>query len=85
MVFLAGEWVPAWLWMSVEEILDASRPYLDQGMMGIKVKVGANPNEDADKLARLREALGDDLWLGVDANEGAGFDSSDHTAARSRF
>jgi L-alanine-DL-glutamate epimerase-like enolase superfamily enzyme len=59
----------AWLWMSVEEILDASRPYLDAGMMGIKVKVGADPNEDADKLARLREALGDDVWLGVDANE----------------
>jgi L-alanine-DL-glutamate epimerase-like enolase superfamily enzyme len=59
----------AWLWMSVEEILDASRPYLDQGMMGIKVKVGADPNEDADKLARLREALGDETWLGVDANE----------------
>ncbi len=59
----------AWLWMSVEEILDASRPYLDQGIMGIKVKVGSNPNEDADKLARLREALGEELWLGVDANE----------------
>jgi L-alanine-DL-glutamate epimerase-like enolase superfamily enzyme len=59
----------AWLYMSVEEILDASRPYLDQGMMGIKVKVGAEPNEDADKLARLREALGEDVWLGVDANE----------------
>ena len=59
----------AWLWMSAEEILEASRPYLDQGMMGIKVKVGADPEEDADRLTRLREALGDDVWLGVDANE----------------
>jgi L-talarate/galactarate dehydratase len=59
----------AWLWMSVEEILEASRPYLEQGMMGIKVKVGANPEEDADRLTRLREALGDDVWLAVDANE----------------
>ena len=59
----------AWLWMSPEEILDASRPYLDQGMMGIKVKVGADPEADADRLTRLREALGDDVWLGVDANE----------------
>jgi L-alanine-DL-glutamate epimerase-like enolase superfamily enzyme len=59
----------AWLWMSVEEILEASRPYLDQGMMGIKVKVGADPEADADRLARLREALGDDVWLAVDANE----------------
>jgi L-talarate/galactarate dehydratase len=59
----------AWLWMSPEEIIDASRPYLDQGMMGIKVKVGADPEADADRLTQLREALGDDVWLAVDANE----------------
>jgi L-alanine-DL-glutamate epimerase-like enolase superfamily enzyme len=59
----------AWLWMSVEEIIEASRPYLDQEMLGIKVKVGGSPNEDADRLARLRETLGDDIWLAVDANE----------------
>lgn len=59
----------AWLWMSVDEIMDASRPYLDDGMKGIKVKVGANPAEDFDKLSRLREALGEDVWIAVDANE----------------
>jgi L-alanine-DL-glutamate epimerase-like enolase superfamily enzyme len=55
--------------MSPEEILDASRPYLDEGLMGIKVKVGANPADDADRLQRLREWLGDDVWLAVDANQ----------------
>jgi L-alanine-DL-glutamate epimerase-like enolase superfamily enzyme len=59
----------AWLWMSVEEIVEASRPYLDQGMLGIKVKVGADPASDADRLHRLREHLGEDFWLAVDANE----------------
>jgi L-alanine-DL-glutamate epimerase-like enolase superfamily enzyme len=59
----------AWLWMSPEQIIDASRPYLDLDMMGIKVKVGADPEADADRLTRIREALGDDVWLGVDANE----------------
>jgi L-alanine-DL-glutamate epimerase-like enolase superfamily enzyme len=59
----------AWLWMSPQQIIDESRPYLDQGMMGIKVKVGADPEADADRLTRIREALGDDVWLGVDANE----------------
>jgi L-alanine-DL-glutamate epimerase-like enolase superfamily enzyme len=59
----------AWLWMSPEEILDASRPYLDQGMMGIKVKVGADPEADAERLSHIREALGNEVWLGVDANE----------------
>ena len=59
----------AWLWMSTDQIVEASRPYLDQGMMGIKVKVGADPETDADRLTALREALGDDVWLAVDANE----------------
>ncbi len=58
-----------WLYMSPEEIVDASRPYLDQGLMGIKVKVGGSPEEDADRMTQVREALGDDVWLAVDANE----------------
>ena len=59
----------AWLWMSADQIVEASRPYLDQGMMGIKVKVGAGPEADAERLTALREAFGDDVWLAVDANE----------------
>jgi L-alanine-DL-glutamate epimerase-like enolase superfamily enzyme len=59
-----------WLWMSPEEIVEASKPYVDQGMMGIKVKVGSpEPEIDADRLTRVREALGEDVWLGVDANQ----------------
>ena len=59
----------AWLWMSPKEIIAASQPYLDQGMMGIKVKVGADPAADVPRLQRLRDAWGDDVWLAVDANE----------------
>ncbi len=59
----------AWLWMSTDQIIEASKPYFDQGMMGIKVKVGADPEADADRLTTLREAFGDDAWLAVDANE----------------
>jgi L-alanine-DL-glutamate epimerase-like enolase superfamily enzyme len=59
-----------WLWMSPEEIVEASRPYLDKGMMGIKVRVGgSDPETDADRVTRIREALGEDVWLGVDANQ----------------
>src|SRR3954467_15497921 len=58
----------AWLWMSVDEIIQASRPYLEQGR-GVKVKIGADPSADADRLHQLREAWGDDVWLAVDANE----------------
>jgi L-alanine-DL-glutamate epimerase-like enolase superfamily enzyme len=59
-----------WLWMSPEEIIEASRSYIDQGLMGIKVKVGGvSPETDAERVTRIREALGEDIWLGVDANQ----------------
>jgi L-alanine-DL-glutamate epimerase-like enolase superfamily enzyme len=59
-----------WLWMSPEEIIKASQPYLDQGMMGIKLKVGSpDPEADAERVTRIRETFGEDIWLGVDANQ----------------
>src|SRR5262249_48115001 len=59
-----------WLWMSPEEIIEASRPYLEQGMTGIKLKVGhSNPELDAERVTRVRDALGEDIWLGGDANQ----------------
>ncbi len=59
----------AWLWMSVEQVIESSRPYIEAGMKGIKVKVGGDPDADLDRLTRLREELGDGVWLAVDANE----------------
>jgi L-talarate/galactarate dehydratase len=58
-----------WLWMSPEEIVAASRPLLDQKVMGVKVKVGADAGADMERLIRLRELLGDEVWLAVDANQ----------------
>jgi L-alanine-DL-glutamate epimerase-like enolase superfamily enzyme len=55
--------------MSVDEVIAASRSYIDQGLMGIKIKVGGQPQEDADRLGRVREIFGEDIWLGVDANQ----------------
>lgn len=59
-----------WLYMSVEEMLDAFRAYLDQGMMGVKMKVGhPDPRTDIERVTAVRKALGDDVWLTVDANQ----------------
>lgn len=58
-----------WLWMTPEEIIEASIPYINQGMTGVKIKVGKNAEEDANRLTRIREALGENVWLGVDANQ----------------
>jgi len=71
----ARESVPAygsdtgWLYLTPREIVRASQPYLDQGLMGVKVKVGADPAADAERLHELRAAWGDDIWLAVDANQ----------------
>jgi L-alanine-DL-glutamate epimerase-like enolase superfamily enzyme len=60
-----------WLWMSPEQIIEATRPFLDeQKMMGVKIKVGSpNPDTDAERITHIREALGEDVWLAVDANQ----------------
>ena len=57
-----------WLWMSPEQIVTESRPYIEQGI-GIKVKVGRDAEADYDRVTRIREAVGEDVWLAVDANE----------------
>src|SRR5437868_9228192 len=37
-----------WLWMSPDEIVSEARRYLDQGVMGIKLKIGhPDPEDDA--------------------------------------
>jgi L-talarate/galactarate dehydratase len=59
-----------WLNMSVAEMLSSFEEYLDQGMMGIKMKIGhADPRVDIDRVTRVRKALGDDVWIATDANQ----------------
>lgn len=59
-----------WLWMSPEEIITAARGYLDQGLLGIKMEIGSpDPETDAGRLSRVRDALGESVWLAVDAEQ----------------
>src|SRR5262245_19917947 len=63
-----------WLWLDPDDIVAAARPYLEQGLMGVKLQVGSpDPEADADRVTRVREALGEDAWIGVDANQGYDF------------
>src|SRR5919202_519288 len=40
-----------WLWMGGDEIVEASRPYVEQGLVGFKVKIGHDdPEADARRL-----------------------------------
>jgi muconate cycloisomerase len=43
---------------------------VDQGFRAMKVKVGLDPDEDVARVRAVREAVGPDVRLGVDANGG---------------
>jgi L-alanine-DL-glutamate epimerase-like enolase superfamily enzyme len=44
--------------------------WVAQGVRGFKAKVGAIPEEDADRLAAIRDAVGPEIVLRADANQG---------------
>ncbi len=59
-----------WLYMTVAEMIEAFEDYLAQGMMGVKMKIGhEDPKVDIARVREVRKALGDDVWIAVDANQ----------------
>lgn len=59
-----------WLHHSIRELVDHAVAAKDRGLQGVKIKVGLpNPCEDIARLAAVREALGDELDIMVDANQ----------------
>ncbi len=52
-------------------LLDEARGYVEAGFKGMKTKVGGLPmDEDVRRVTALREAIGPDIKLMVDANQG---------------
>lgn len=52
------------------KLLDEARAYVDMGYMGMKTKVGGlSRQDDVARVAALRKAVGDDIYLMVDANQ----------------
>jgi muconate cycloisomerase len=48
-----------------------ARTMVEQGWRAIKIKVGRDsPRVDVDRLRAVRQAIGPDVWLSVDANGG---------------
>ncbi|MEZ4638703.1 MAG: mandelate racemase/muconate lactonizing enzyme family protein [Caldilineaceae bacterium] len=51
-------------------LLDEARGYVDAGFLGMKTKVGGlSIAEDVKRVAALRDAIGPDIHLAVDANQ----------------
>lgn len=59
-----------WLELGLDELEAVSATAMDQGFLGVKVKVGAGPlSEDLDRIRVVRAVIGDDAALMVDANQ----------------
>ena len=68
-----GEAVPLYNVVIVSSLDDAvalARDLLAEGYRRLQVKVGTVPEEDAERLAAVREAVGDEVVLYADANGG---------------
>jgi D-galactarolactone cycloisomerase len=50
--------------------LEETRAYRDDGFRAMKLKIGVDPARDAAAVAAVRESLGKDVALMVDANQG---------------
>jgi L-alanine-DL-glutamate epimerase-like enolase superfamily enzyme len=61
-----------------------ARRMVERGWRAIKVKVGRHPHPqvDVDRLRAVREAIGPDVWLSVDANGGYTVEQAVWAAAR---
>ncbi len=58
---------------NVADTLTEGQEYIGRGFTVLKVKLGHSPEEDRERLIKLREVLGKEIVLRVDANQGYSF------------
>lgn len=59
-----------WVSYSDEQLRGASKGYADRGFWGVKVKVGADPEDAIRRVQVVREAVGPGVRMMIDANQG---------------
>ena len=60
-----------WLSQSVDELVEEAHSFLVQGFRAMKMRLGKpDPAEDAARVKAVREAIGPDIRLMADANQG---------------
>lgn len=56
--------------LTTEELVAGACSYVDEGLLAVKLRVGVRaPAEDVARVAAVREAVGDQIGIMVDANE----------------
>jgi len=64
-----------WLSYSIDELVEEAQGFLEQGFHAMKIRVGKKRiDEDVERVAAVREAIGSEITLMADANQG--FDAS---------
>ena len=61
---------------SPEAMAQAAIQFKAQGYRMIKVKLGKNPVEDVERIKQIRNAIGPEIGLRLDANQGWDFDGA---------
>ena len=60
-----------WLSQSKEELVEEAGSFVQQGFQAMKMRIGSpNPKQDLERVRAVREAIGPDVELMVDANQG---------------
>ena len=63
-----------WTHFSIDELIAEQASYVERGMKSVKMKVGKDfgqsEGEDVARLSAVRKALGDDVEILIDANNG---------------
>ncbi len=53
---------------TIEQLRKQLRGWAEEGLRAVKMKVGSQPGDDAERVSAARDAIGDDVLLFVDAN-----------------
>lgn len=55
---------------SPQEMAEAAVKAVEQGFKALKIKVGVDPEEDVQRVAKVRDAVGSGIALRIDVNQG---------------
>lgn len=59
-----------------EKMAATARDFIQRGVRIIKVKLGKNAQEDVERIKQIREAVGADIKLRIDANQGWSYEDA---------
>lgn len=66
-----------WISYSIDELIEEVMNYADRGFKAVKIKVGSPKiDTDIERLKKVREAVGNDIDIMMDANQGMDLESA---------